>query len=48
MTSKEAKAHLKTAKTQMWTIPNIMSYFRLLLVPVFIILYVDGQGTGLL
>ena len=45
MTSKEAKAHLKTAKTQMWTIPNIMSYFRLLLVPVFIILYVDGQGT---
>ena len=45
MTSKEAKAHLQSAKSQMWTIPNIMSYFRFLLIPVFIVLYVEGQGT---
>jgi cardiolipin synthase len=44
MTSKEAKTHLRNAKSQAWSIPNIMSYFRFLLIPVFVVLYVEGQG----
>ena len=44
MTSNEAKARLKKAKTQAWSIPNILSYFRFALIPVFVIFYVDGQG----
>ena len=45
MTSNEARAYLHNAKTQARSIPNILSYFRFLLIPVFIIFYVDGEGT---
>ena len=45
MTSNEAKGYLRNAKTQARSIPNILSYFRFLLIPVFIVLYVRGDGT---
>lgn len=45
MTSNEARAYLHNAKTQARSIPNILSYFRFLLIPVFVIFYIDGDGT---
>ena len=45
MTSNEARGYLRNAKTQARSIPNILSYFRFLLIPVFIVLYVRGDGA---
>ena len=44
MTSNQAKKHFHNARYQMWSIPNILTYFRILLIPVFILLYVAGDG----
>jgi cardiolipin synthase (CMP-forming) len=32
-----------TVSTRVWTIPNVLSFFRLLLIPVFAVLLVTGQ-----
>lgn len=44
MTSNQVRKHFKNAREQMWSIPNILSYVRFLLIPVFIVLYVKGHG----
>ena len=39
------KSLLKSAKRDAFTIPNILTYIRLLLVPVFIVLYLKGYAS---
>jgi len=44
MTRIEAKEYIGKAKEQFWTVPNVLSCFRFLLIPVFVVLYVNGYG----
>lgn len=37
---------MKNENTQIFTIPNLMSFFRLLLIPVFIWLYLHAENQG--
>lgn len=34
---------MTTVSTRVWTIPNLLSFFRLLLIPVFLVLLVSGH-----
>lgn len=36
---------MKPAKNQIWTIPNLLSLLRLLMIPIFVCLYINGH-TG--
>jgi len=46
MTSNQAREHLHNAGTQVWSIPNVLTFFRLLLIPVFVVLYVNDYGIS--
>jgi cardiolipin synthase len=46
MTSNQAREHLQNARTQIWSIPNVLTIFRFLLIPVFVVLYVNGYGIS--
>ena len=35
-------------RKQIWSIPNLLSFFRILLIPVMVILYVKGHTVGAL
>lgn len=39
---------MSTVSTRIWTIPNLLSLFRLLLIPVFLVLLVAGQYVSAL
>ncbi|HKL80121.1 MAG TPA: CDP-alcohol phosphatidyltransferase family protein [Mobilitalea sp.] len=40
------KVFVKFNKKDLWSIPNILCYIRLLLIPVFIILYINAESAG--
>ncbi|HKL98549.1 MAG TPA: CDP-alcohol phosphatidyltransferase family protein, partial [Mobilitalea sp.] len=39
------KVFVKFNKKDLWSIPNILCYIRLLLIPVFIILYINAESA---
>lgn len=39
-------ANLKFKKSEIWSIPNIMGYFRIILIPVFCYLFVTAESNA--
>ena len=49
MSNEENKRDIgKQIREEAFSIPNLLSYFRLLLIPVFIVLYVHEEFTAAL
>ena len=42
------KEKIRKLFTNVWTIPNVLTMIRLLLIPVFVILYMNGHPKGAL